>query len=264
MADTQETFFKRIDVLEPHIAYLGGYLREALLYLSRDPQSSLTKSRIVLEKILFQILNDLLGRSPKRPMIASMLEERQLLEKIPRRILNRMNSIREMSNLGPHGEHVTQADASRVMADLLDVLEWYVTTPRSAVSMTTEARESIEILSELRKRYPQYLREELISVKFVQSANRCYLETTTLNVVADYLRDEMTKRDDLGFITDGDHGEKLYFDPQRSISENVHRFIFEFDEISIVNCTDLFRADLPNEIYAAWQEGQSTSKQNLH
>jgi hypothetical protein len=37
-----------------------------------------------------------------------------------------MNAIRDMANLGPHGDAVEPTDAVRVMRDLLEVLEWYV------------------------------------------------------------------------------------------------------------------------------------------
>src|SRR5262249_52700096 len=41
------------------------------------------------------------------------------------RISARMNAIRDMGNLGPHGEVVEPQDAMRVLEDLCEVLEWY-------------------------------------------------------------------------------------------------------------------------------------------
>ena len=60
----------------------------------------------------------------------------------------RMNAVRDMSNLGPHGEEVDAADAIRVMRDLIDVLEWYVVhhDPSCQVAGGPEARQSLEIL----------------------------------------------------------------------------------------------------------------------
>jgi hypothetical protein len=57
-------------------------------------------------------------------MIGDMLADKAFTATIPRRITVRMNAIREMSNLGPHGEEVDAADAMRVMRDLVDVVEW--------------------------------------------------------------------------------------------------------------------------------------------
>jgi len=55
-----------------------------------------------------------------------MLSDKAFSARIPRRVFARMNAIRDMSNLGPHGEAVEPTDAVRVMRDLLEVLEWYV------------------------------------------------------------------------------------------------------------------------------------------
>jgi hypothetical protein len=59
-------------------------------------------------------------------MIGDMMTDKTFMATIPRRIAARMNAIRDMSNLGPHGEEVDLSDARRVMADLIEVLEWYV------------------------------------------------------------------------------------------------------------------------------------------
>jgi len=61
-------------------------------------------------------------------MIGDMLADKAFVGTIPRRITIRMNATRDVSNLGPHGEEVDPSDAKRVMADLMDVLEWYVET----------------------------------------------------------------------------------------------------------------------------------------
>ena len=74
---------------------------------------------------------------------------------MPRRITARMNAIRDMSNLGPHGEEVDATDAIRVMRDLIDVLEWYVVhhDPSCRVAGGQQARQSLEILPQLARRY---------------------------------------------------------------------------------------------------------------
>ena len=89
---------------------------------------------------------------------------------------------------------------------------------------------------------------EIISVKFTQSADRCYLEITTTEGLNDYLLDETTKRTDLAFIAGGTGSDDRFFSPANSVIENVHRFVSDFDEISIINCTDLFTPEAARRI----------------
>lgn len=240
----------RITALETRVADLASYLQSALDYLSSDPQSSLTKSRVILEKLLLQLYRGTMTREPARPMIGDMLSDRAFTAALPRRIVARMNAIRDMSNLGPHGEEVDATDAMRVMRDLIDVLEWYVShyDPSCRVPGSHEARQALEILTQLKEKYPRYMRPEIISVRFVQSLNRCYLEITALERVNDYLVDETTRRSDLAFVSSDTASDELLFSPRRPISENVQRLLTNFDEISIINCTDLFTQEAATEI----------------
>jgi len=183
-------------------------------------------------------------------MIGDMLSDKAFIATIPRRISTRMNAIRDMSNLGPHGEDVNSTDAMRVMRDLLDVLEWYVThhAPSSGVAGRQDQRQSLEILPQLQEKYPQHLRPQITSVKLVQSETRCYLEITTADSVGDYLLDETSKRTDLAFISEDSYSDELYFSPTSSIIENAHRFVSTFDAVSIINCTDLFTDEAATRI----------------
>lgn len=96
-------------------------------------------------------------------------------------------------------------DALRVMRDLLDVLDWYAINFDAATGTvgTQTPSDAVEILPDLKKKYPKYLRPEITSVKFAQSNGRCYLEMTTAELVSGYLRNETTRREDLAFITSG-------------------------------------------------------------
>jgi hypothetical protein len=117
-----------------------------------------------------------------------------------------------------------------------------------------EARQSLEILPHLREKYPQYMRPEMTSVKFVQSQDRCYLEITTADKVNDYVVDETSKRTALAFISQGSEADDPFFSPARSITENAHRFVSDFDVVSIINCTDLFTHEAATRIDAYWQQ----------
>jgi hypothetical protein len=256
MSDQHKDLARRIAALEDRVAELSSFLHSAVGYLSSDPSSSLTKSRVILEKVLLALYRDAMKKEPSRPMIGDMLADRVFIATIPRRIAARMNAIRDLSNLGPHGEEVDATDAIRVMRDLIDVLEWYVVhhDPICRAAEGQAARQSLEILSQLRAKYPRYLRTEITSVKFVQSRDRCYLEITTADWVNDYLVDETSKRTDLAFISGGSGDDDTFFSPTKSITENAHEFVSNFDVVSIINCTDLFTHEAATRIDAHWRE----------
>ncbi|MEK6321223.1 MAG: hypothetical protein AABN33_06015 [Acidobacteriota bacterium] len=252
----------RVAALEQRVAEMAGYLRSALGYLSTDPQSSLTKSRVTLEKLLIILFRQTMQSEPRRPMIGDMLADKGFVAMIPRRIIARMNAVREMSNLGPHGGDVDLTDAVRVMRDLLDVLEWYAINydPSTGAVGAQEPRDSVEILPRLKEKYPTYLRPGITSVKFAQSKDRCYLETTTADLIASYLHNETTRREDLAFIGSGSSSDELLFDPMRSVVENAHKFVSEMDEISIINCTDLFPPDIAAKIDEVFRANERLPK----
>ncbi|WP_058555275.1 DUF4145 domain-containing protein [Thiohalocapsa sp. ML1] len=155
MSQDVDLLATRIAALETRLDDLSSYLSRALEYISTDAQSSLTKSRIVLEKILLSIYSIEMQKEPSRPMIGDMLSERAFASHIPRRILSRMNAIRDMSNLGPHGGDVDASDAVRVMRDLIDVIDWYVDEYGArGGELKIEFGELIEQQLELMRGYP--------------------------------------------------------------------------------------------------------------
>jgi hypothetical protein len=121
-----ETLEARIGRLERALAAFAEELRFAYRYICPDAASSLTKSRLILEKLVVQVYTAEMGRDPKKPLLGEMLADNQFTRRIARRILSRMNAIRDMGNLGPHGESVETSDAVRVLDDLCEVLDWYL------------------------------------------------------------------------------------------------------------------------------------------
>lgn len=247
---------KQIEILEKKVESLADYLKSALSYLDSDPQSSLTKCRIVLEKMLNSIYFHEMGKEPNKGMIGNILFDKEFASKMPSRIRARMNFIREITNSGTHGEDIAGEDAIRVLQEIIFVAEWYVTNYDLYNSSRFETLQSAEILPQLKELYPNYLHPDITSVKFGQAKDRCYLEIATTKVVGGYLRDETTKRTDLGFVSNGDtDGEdSLFFNPESNLLENIIKFVNEFDEISIINCTDLFTEESSTMIYEYWNK----------
>jgi tetratricopeptide (TPR) repeat protein len=116
----------RVGALEKALPDFSGELRLALRYIDQDAASSLTKSRIVLERLLVTTYTTEMGQEPRKPLLGDMLADNQFTRKIERRMLSRMNAVRDMGNLGPHGESVEPSDAAKALDDLCDVLDWYL------------------------------------------------------------------------------------------------------------------------------------------
>jgi hypothetical protein len=135
----------RIAELQKRFADFSTGLHLAHQYLETDSGSSLTKSRMVMEKLLVAVYAAEMGRLPKRPLLGDMLADNQFTRKIERRILARINSIRDMGNLGPHGEEVTSDDATRVLDDLCAVLEWYLQQYPQGVSVPSFVHPSYRV-----------------------------------------------------------------------------------------------------------------------
>jgi hypothetical protein len=119
--------------LEARVRHLQGILGEfsenlkfAWDYARSDAPSSLTKSRLIMETLLVRLYQSEMGREPKKPLLGDMLADNQFTRKIGRRIVVRMNTIRDMGNLGAHGITVAPDDAIRIIEDLCTVLEWYL------------------------------------------------------------------------------------------------------------------------------------------
>jgi hypothetical protein len=152
--------------LELRLNRLGGLpavdaeeLRRACQYVDSDPGASLTKSRIILEKLVLLLFRAETGRAPRRPELGEVLNDNQFTRKIDRRIVSRMNSIRDMANLGAHGEPVLAEDASRVLEDLCAILEWHRQQPAgSGLAAAAPARRAARIHVALRASWWRRLR----------------------------------------------------------------------------------------------------------
>lgn len=93
----------------------------------------------------------------------------------------------------------------------------------------------VEILPDLKKKYPEYLKNDFHSVKIAHADGIVYLESVRYRHAG--LRDELVERTDLAFISDGISGMFL---SSRSPDDNARLFVHQLDEYSMIHCTDLF------------------------
>src|SRR5260370_39229064 len=106
----------RVASLEKTLSDFSQELRLALGYINGDAKSSLTKSRMVLEKLLIQVYAAKMGQEPRKPLLGEILNDNQFTRNIELRILNRMKAIKDMGNLGPHvGANVQPKDATSAL-----------------------------------------------------------------------------------------------------------------------------------------------------
>jgi len=109
-----------------------------------------------------------------------------------------------------------------------------------------------DITSQLRKKYPDYLRHDIVAIRIVQPEGRVWLEMFQDKLMDDgRLRDQVITRTDLGFISSGvDAGGNAspMFSPSDSITKNAIKFVRDLDPFSIIMTTDLFHDDACHKI----------------
>lgn len=127
--------------------------------------------------------------------------------------------------------------------------------PGALAQGSPESSRSSEMLPRLQAKFPGRIRPEITSVQLFQTRQRCSLEVTTVTRFGVDLKDETMTRTDLAFITLG-HG--LMFPPEDPVEQNVARFLSDMDEVSIINCTDLFPEEICRQIEHRWRALAST------
>jgi hypothetical protein len=105
------------------------------------------------------------------------------------------------------------------------------------------ANGGVEILPDLKRKYPGYLMPDFHSVKIVHIDGVVYLESVRHRHPG--LRDEVIERIDLSFIADDD---APMFPASRSLEDNARLFVHQLDEFSMIQCTDLFTDEAYAEI----------------
>lgn len=112
------------------------------------------------------------------------------------------------------------------------------------------ANSGVEILPDLKRKYPTYLKADFYSIKIVHNDGVVYLESVRYRHVG--LRDEVVERTDLAFVSDGD---AEMFPSSRNPEDNARLFVHQLDEYSMIHCTDLFTRDACEEIARRHEHG---------
>ena len=94
---------------------------------------------------------------------------------------------------------------------------------------------AIEILPKLITKYGANIDPNIVSARIYQETDRVYFEYTTYEYLGGYLKDQIIRRIDLGFIIDDVDENDKTFKESVSININVKKF-FELDDISMANC----------------------------
>jgi protein-tyrosine-phosphatase len=107
-------------------ADLAQELPEALASADSDPSTSLTKSRILLERLLRSVAQFEGVALQGKPMVGNLLEEKALRRQLPVVTLAEMEYVnRVASSAGPHPGQADTAAAIRVLEHLCRAIEWY-------------------------------------------------------------------------------------------------------------------------------------------
>jgi len=108
------------------------------------------------------------------------------------------------------------------------------------------AYSSIDFFDQLKSKYKDYLRPEIISVSLLHNDGAVYIEIAESEMLEGGLEKITVRRSNLDAITDFDEDPEkpfLYFDPDTSVETNVKKFLEDFDPYSIMNTIDLFHAE---------------------
>ncbi len=138
---------------------------------------------------------------------------------------------------------------------LLEAINLLIELSGSKFDSTESGFSAISIFHRLKEKYPNWIDPKIGNVQIVQTNERVWLEILEEREIAGYLKDQIIKRTDLGFIS-GDEHENTFFDCKVSVVENARKFIEEFGPISIINTTDLFDEAANREIYANFDFSQ--------
>jgi hypothetical protein len=119
----------------------------------------------------------------------------------------------------------------------------------------SDSFEAIEILPKLKEKYIKYLNPTVSSVRIYQTIDRVYLEVTQDQYTGEYLKHQLIRRTDIGFVMIGPLKEDKLFKIDKSINHNVKVFLSAgFSSIAICSI-ELFTKEGIDEMFGKEIEG---------
>ena len=115
----------------------------------------------------------------------------------------------------------------------------------------TIVQKSRNILSEIKSKYPNYLRKDIVAIHIVHKESLCLLESN--RVPFDDLGDEILERIDLAIFWESP------FTTDKSPDENADDFIGSLTAYDLIMTTNLFDEESCNEIAAMHEYGQQAN-----
>lgn len=100
---------------------------------------------------------------------------------------------------------------------------------------------AMDITAYLMKKYPTWMRTDILSIRIIQRKERVWLEITEEEKRDDNLVNQTIQRTDLGIIID-------FFSPVDDVSINAKKFIEQLDPCAIIMTTDLFDTEYYDEV----------------
>jgi len=99
---------------------------------------------------------------------------------------------------------------------------------------------SIDIYEDLKAKYEDYIKSNIVSIKMLQTEEDVILETIEETKDAKGETVYTRRRTDLYFIIEDEENDEPFFNPEGSSEENARKLIDEYDAYSIANTLDLF------------------------
>lgn len=227
----QTILYERIETIKQRNESFASALVSALNNAEPDPKKAMLECGYILEIILSAII-DKQGIQLDRPLRDHIewLDERGRWLKMPPRIIPRVKFVWSMVDVASSAEKIELDDVHSVIDNLLYVVEWFQISEYSRGSGDVKDSQELEILPQLKAQYKQYLKSDIVSVKFRQTESACFLR--------------ITREEDLGFITGGSRFiPELEFKPQRNIRENIRTLLYDFGLENMFETLDLFRPE---------------------
>lgn len=124
-----------------------------------------------------------------------------------------------------------------------------------------EKFQAIQLLPELRKRYPTELKKNILSVRFYQTEKACYLEITEIKnpdkpefIYPEEVgfrgqysnKDYVTNRESLAFIADE---SEPFFKVSSPVTDNAFFFLKEYDDWSMLNTINIFSKEGEDQLF---------------